>query len=171
LFNESFSKKFHHYTQTFWVKTINVNIFKKYLLPLDLSLKYPPFDVRLKKQDGQTFIFDAIRKKWLVLTPEEWVRQHVLNYLVSEKKMPASSISIEKELVLNDLKKRYDIVVYTQELKPYLIVECKAPYIELNTAVVEQALRYNLVVKASLLMITNGISHLVFDSKNELVEF
>ncbi len=153
------------------VKTINVNIFKKYLLLLDLALKYPPFDVRLKKQGGQTFIFDFIRKKWLVLTPEEWVRQHVLNYLVSVKKMPASSISIEKELLLNDLKKRYDIVVYSQTLSPQLIVECKAPYIALDKTVVEQALRYNLVVKASLLMITNGVSHLVFDLNNELVEF
>ena len=115
-------------------------------------------------------IFDFIRKKWLVLTPEEWVRQHVLNYLVTEKKFIASSISVEKELILNDIKKRYDIVVYNRDLKPYLIIECKAPYIELDRLVVEQALRYNLTVKAELLMITNGISDLVFNLKNEVVE-
>jgi len=115
-------------------------------------------------------IFDFIRKKWLVLTPEEWVRQHTLNYLVTEKKFPASSISIEKELILNDIKKRYDIVVYNRDLKPYLIIECKAPYIELDRLVVEQALRYNLTIKAELLMITNGISDLVFNLKNEIVE-
>jgi hypothetical protein len=126
--------------------------------------------VRLKKQNGQMFIFDFIRKKWLVLTHEEWVRQHVLNYLVTEKKFIASSISVEKELILNDIKKRYDIVVYNQELKPYLIIECKAPYIELDRLVVEQALRYNLVVKAELLMITNGVSDLIFNSKNEVIE-
>ncbi|PBQ31211.1 restriction endonuclease subunit R [Sphingobacteriaceae bacterium] len=115
-------------------------------------------------------IFDFIRKKWLVLTPEEWVRQHVLNYLVTEKKFIASSISVEKELILNDIKKRYDIVVYNRELKPYLIIECKAPYIELDRLVVEQALRYNLTVKADLLMITNGVSDLIFNSKNEIVD-
>lgn len=115
-------------------------------------------------------IFDFIRKKWLVLTPEEWVRQHVLNYLVTEKKFIASSISVEKELLLNDIKKRYDIVVYNRDLKPYLIVECKAPYIELDRLVVEQALRYNLTVKAEVVMITNGVSDLVFNSKNEVVE-
>jgi len=126
--------------------------------------------VRLKKLAEQTYIFDFIRKKWLILTPEEWVRQHLLNYLVTEKKIPASSISIEKELILNDLKKRYDVVVYTRQLKPYLIVECKAPYIALNKEVVEQALRYNLTVKADLLMISNGVSDLVFNIRNEALE-
>ena len=117
---------------------------------MNFPLKYAPFAVRLKKQGTQTFIFDFIRKKWLVLTPEEWVRQHVLNYLVTVKKFSASSISVEKELFLNDIKKRYDVVVYNRELKPYLIIECKAPYIELDRMVVEQALRYNITVKAEL---------------------
>lgn len=126
--------------------------------------------MRLKKRGDQTHIFDFIRKKWLVLTPEEWVRQHVLNFLVTEKKINASFIAIEKELVLNDLKKRYDIVVYSQDLKPYLIIECKAPYIELNNMVIEQALRYNLILKANLLMITNGVSDLIFNSKNEITD-
>lgn len=126
--------------------------------------------MRVRKQGAQTQIFDFIRKKWLVLTPEEWVRQHVLNYLVTEKKYSASSIAIEKELVLNDLKRRYDIVVFSKDLKPYLIIECKAPYIELGQLVVDQALRYNLSIKADLLMITNGMSDLVFNSENELVD-
>jgi hypothetical protein len=112
----------------------------------------------------------VIRKKWLILTPEEWVRQHVLNYLVTEKKYAISSIAIEKELLLNGLKKRYDIVVYTKQLTPYLIIECKAPYVALNNLVIEQALRYNLVIKADLLMITNGVSDLVFNKKQEVVE-
>lgn len=112
-----------------------------------------------------------MRKKWLVLTPEEWVRQHLLNYLVSVKKIPASSIAVEKEIMLNDLRKRYDVVVYTNELKPYLVAECKAPYIALNQAVIEQALRYNLTVGAELLMISNGVSDLVFNLKNEIINF
>ena len=137
---------------------------------MNSALKYPPFAVRLKKQKEQTFIFDFIRKKWLVLTPEEWVRQHVLNFLVTEKKIPASSIAVEKELMLNDLKRRYDIVVYDSSLKPYLIVECKAPYISLDNFVVEQAQRYNITIKADLLMITNGISDLIFNVRNEVVD-
>jgi hypothetical protein len=137
---------------------------------VNLSLKYPPFEPRIKTVGERTMIFDFIRKKWLVLTPEEWVRQHVLNYLVTEKKFPASIISIEKELTLNDLKKRYDIVVYNSDLKPFLIVECKAPFISLDNLVIQQALRYNLTVKAELLMISNGVSDLVFNLKNEAVE-
>lgn len=137
---------------------------------MDLVLKYPPFNVRIKKDGTQTRIFDFIRKRWLVLTPEEWVRQHVLNYLVNEKKFPASSVSLEKELRLNDLKKRYDIVVFNRQLKPYLIVECKAPYIALDKSVVEQALRYNLVIRSPLLMITNGITDFVFNHNNQVTE-
>ena len=126
--------------------------------------------MRLRKQKEQTQIFDFIRKKWLVLTPEEWVRQHVLNFLVQVKKYPVSSIAIERELQLNDLKKRFDIVVYTASLKPYLIVECKAPYIALDPLVVEQVLRYNLRIGAQLVMISNGISDLVFDQQNKVCE-
>ena len=106
----------------------------------------------------------------MILTPEEWVRQHLLNYLVKAKNFSPAFISVEKELILNDLKKRYDVVIYTQQLKPYLIVECKAPYIELDKTVVEQALRYNLTIKAELLMISNGVSDLVFNSQNKIVE-
>lgn len=137
---------------------------------MNLTLKYPPFDVRLKKQGAQTCIFDFIRKKWLVLTPEEWVRQHLLNYLVTEKKFPVSVISIEKELYLNDLRKRYDVVVYDNQMQPSLIIECKAPYIALDRAVVSQALHYNLTVKAKFLMISNGMSDLVFNAENKVVE-
>ena len=137
---------------------------------MNLALKYPPFDVRLKKQQGQTYIFDFIRKKWLVLTPEEWVRQHLLNYLITVKKFPLSVISIEKELLLNDLRKRYDVVVYDNHLKPRLIVECKAPYIALDNTVVSQALHYNLTIKAQMVMISNGMSDLVFNAKNEVIE-
>ncbi len=98
------------------------------------------------------------------------MRQHLLNFLVSEKKYAPASIAIEKEISLNDLKKRFDVVVYDLQLQPYLIIECKAPYISLDKSVVEQALRYNLTIKAQFLMITNGISDLVFNSKNEVVE-
>ncbi len=134
------------------------------------GLKYPSFDVRVEKKKGKTHVFDFVRKKWLVLTPEEWVRQHVLHYLIHVIKLPASKIAIGKELLLNDLKKRFDIVVYDDVLKPLLIVECKAPYIQLDKSTIEQAKRYNLVLKANLLMITNGVSDLVLDNQNKEVD-
>jgi len=136
---------------------------------LNLPIKYPLFNTKLKKQKDQTYIFDQVRKKWLLLTPEEWVRQHLINFLIHEKKFPISLISIEKEIVLNDLKRRYDIVVYNKYLKPIVIIECKAPYIELDVAVVEQALRYNLIIKADYLMLSNGVSDITFNSSNQQV--
>lgn len=137
---------------------------------MDLPLKYPSFDIKLKRDKNQTMVFDFIRKKWLVLTPEEWVRQHVLNFLVTEKQFSASSISVEKELQLNQQKKRYDIVVY-KNFKPYLVVECKAPYVSLDESVLEQALRYNLILRAPYLMISNGVSDIVFDAANQPTSF
>ncbi|MEI8136607.1 MAG: type I restriction enzyme HsdR N-terminal domain-containing protein [Bacteroidota bacterium] len=136
---------------------------------MNLPIKYPLFNTKLKKQKDQTYIFDQVRKKWLLLTPEEWVRQHLINFLIHEKKFPISLISIEKEIVLNDLKRRYDIVVYNKYLKPIVIIECKAPYIELDVAVVEQALRYNLIIKADYLMLSNGVSDITFNSSNQQV--
>jgi len=137
---------------------------------LSLKLKYPPFDVRVRNGNGQTSIFDPIRKKWLILTPEEWVRQHLLNYLIIEKKYPVSIIAIEKEIILNDLKKRFDVVIYNQQKEPALIIECKAPYIELDKSVIAQVQRYNLILKAKYLMITNGISDLIFDKNNMVID-
>ncbi len=137
---------------------------------MNIALKYPPFDVRLKKVGEKTYIFDIVRKKWLVLTPEEWVRQHVINYLIVFIKISTSSISLEKEFNLNGIKKRYDIVVFDKQIKPAIIIECKAPYVDLNTEVLEQALRYNLIIKSKLVMITNGVSDLVFDEKNKITK-
>ena len=137
---------------------------------MNLELKYPAYSPRIRQQNGQPHIFEFIRRRWLALTPEEWVRQHVLNYLVSIKNYPAPVIAVEKELQLNDLKKRYDIVVYSPGMAPHIIVECKAPYIELNQAVLEQAQRYNLIVKAPILMITNGVSDAVYVSGQRVQE-
>jgi hypothetical protein len=140
------------------------------LFGLNLHLKYPPFKVKLKQHKGQTLIFDVIRKKWLVLSPEEWVRQHLINYLVTEKKYPASMIAVEKEITLNDIKKRFDLVIYNSQMQPALVVECKAPFIELDESVIAQVQRYNLVLAAACLMITNGMSDLIFDRENKKIE-
>ena len=122
------------------------------------ELKYPSFNIRLK-QGGKDKIqvFDAIRRKWLLLTPEEWVRQHVVNFFITQYNYPASLISLEKEIELNGIKKRYDVVVFTKELKPFIIVECKAPGVDLSQDVLEQAARYNLKLNVEYVFITNGL--------------
>ncbi|MCA0429236.1 MAG: type I restriction enzyme HsdR N-terminal domain-containing protein [Bacteroidetes bacterium] len=126
------------------------------------QLKYPKFDIKLKKENGEVLVFDTIRKNWFVCTPEEWVRQHVINFLIVVKKYPVSLFAIEKEIVLNDLKRRFDVVVYSTNLKPLVLIECKAMYIEINEAVAEQAMRYNLVLNAPYFMLTNGVVDFVF---------
>ena len=126
-------------------------------------LKYPTFNIRLKEGKGKSiFVFDVIRKKWLLLTPEEWVRQHVVNYLIHEKAYPLALISLEKEIELNGNKKRYDIVVYTKQLTPEIIIECKSPEIPLSEKVLEQALRYNLILNVNYVFITNGLNDFTY---------
>lgn len=133
---------------------------------MESGLKYPTFNIKIKHEGKKAFVFDEIRKKWIMLTPEEWVRQHLIHYLVNEKEFPKSLISVEKEIELNGTKKRYDVVVFTSTLSPILLIECKAPNIELNEEVVEQALRYNLNLGVKYIMFTNGLSELIFCSQN-----
>jgi hypothetical protein len=121
------------------------------------ELKYPTFNLRIKNEKGKALVFDEIRKKWIALSPEEWVRQHVINYLVNHKQVPASLISIEKEINLNNTRKRYDIVVYNTHMQAVLLIECKAPGIEIKTSTLEQALRYNMILGVKYLLISNGL--------------
>jgi len=123
-------------------------------------LNLPEYQFRLRKnKESKTEIFDSIRKRFYVLTPEEWVRQNFINYLVQEKNYPASLMSIEKGLKLNGTTKRTDIVQYNKEGKPILIVECKAPEVKLSQDTFDQAARYNLTLKVDYLIITNGLEH------------
>lgn len=113
---------------------------------------------------------DVFRKKWLILTPEEWVRQHVMNYLVNVKGYPAGNIGMEREIELNGTKKRFDILVFDSNKLPLILIECKAPYVDLTKDTLEQALRYNLVLKAKYIMISNGISDFVWGEDNRIEE-
>lgn len=124
-----------------------------------LKLNFPNFSFRFKNSENKPLIFDVIRKKFMVLTPEEWVRQHVVHFLISEKQFPASHINVEKQLILNETKKRYDIVVFNKDGSIHLIVECKAPNISISQDTFDQIARYNLVTKATYLMVSNGLSH------------
>jgi len=121
-----------------------------------LNIKYPDPAFRIKEEAGKEFIFDALRKKWILLTPEEWVRQNFVQYLLQEKKYPASLLALEKEIRLGELKKRFDILVYDTDHQPWMMVECKAGNIKLDEKVLEQILRYNISVPVRYLIITNG---------------
>ncbi len=121
-----------------------------------IKLNLPDYSFTIR---DNTEIFDSIRKKYVALTPEEWVRQNFVRYLIEEKKFPKSLIAIEKEIVVNRMKKRGDIVVYNRELKPILIVECKAPTVKITQATFDQVARYNLSLNVEYLIITNGINH------------
>jgi type I site-specific restriction endonuclease len=123
------------------------------------TLNLPAYRFTFKEENKKTKIFDAIRKKFLVLTPEEWVRQHVVRFLIEEKGFPASLIAIEAGLQLNGLQKRADILVYSKMGKPILLVECKAPHIKIDQKVFDQIGRYNITFKLPYLLVTNGMKH------------
>lgn len=121
-----------------------------------MNLPFPPPEFNIKKEGEKRYIFDGIRKTWLLLTEEEWVRQNFVAYLIQTLRYPASLIALEKEIYLNDLKKRFDILVYDKDHKPRMLVECKAPQILLSEDVLQQALRYNISVPVNYIVITNG---------------
>jgi len=129
---------------------------------VETGLKYPTFNIKIKYEGKKAMVFDEIRKKWVALNPEEWVRQHLINYLVTYKNVPKSLISVEKEINLNGTRKRYDLVIYNSGLVPQVLIECKAPDVLLNEQVAEQILRYNLNIGVRYLLITNGIQEVVF---------
>lgn len=124
-----------------------------------VKLNFPDYSFRFKNKENKGFIFDPIRKKFVVLTPEEWVRQHVLQFLLEEHQVSPSLISVEKQLKLHQTTKRYDIVVYNSDASVYLIVECKAPSVGITQDTFDQIARYNLVTHSQYLMVTNGLHH------------
>jgi type I site-specific restriction endonuclease len=123
------------------------------------KLNFPAYTFRFKNSENKVAIFDEIRKKFILLTPEEWVRQHVVKFLLEEKKYPKSHINVEKIIKINGLTKRYDVVVFQPDGKIYLLVECKAPEIIIAQSTFDQIARYNMTLDAGYLMVTNGLNH------------
>ena len=123
------------------------------------KLNFPDFSFRFKNSENNLLVFDEIRKKFVVLTPEEWVRIHVVQYLIQEKNYPKSLINVEKVIKLNGLTKRYDVVVFQPDGSILLAVECKQPKVAITQSVFDQIARYNLTLKANYLMVTNGLNH------------
>lgn len=122
------------------------------------ELNLPSYSFKLKRVGEHTQIYDDIRRKWLVCTPEEWVRQHVVKWLES-RGYPQSLTAVEHALKLNGMTKRADVVVFGRNGKPFLLVECKAPEVKVNQQVLDQAARYNLTLGVPFLLLTNGLQH------------
>lgn len=124
-----------------------------------LELNLPSYGANIKKTDRKLSIFDRLRKRFVNLTPEEWVRQHFINYLITEKSYPEALIANEIQINLNNTKKRCDSVIYSRTMQPLVIVEYKAPNIKITQDVFDQIVRYNIVLKVKYLIITNGLQH------------
>ncbi|WP_394758230.1 type I restriction enzyme HsdR N-terminal domain-containing protein [Flavobacterium sp.] len=137
------------------------------------KLNFPSYTFRFKNSENKVSIFDEIRKKFVILTPEEWVRQNVVRFLLEEKKYPKSYINVEKVIKINSLTKRYDIVVFQPNGKLFLLVECKAPEVAISQNTFDQIARYNMVLESEYLMVTNGLNHYFcqMDFENEKYQF
>lgn len=137
------------------------------------QLNFPTYSFRFKNSENKVSIFDSVRKKFILLTPEEWVRQHVVEFLLVEKKYPKSLINVEKIVKVNGMNKRYDIVVFNPDGSIFLLIECKAPEIKIDQKTFDQIARYNLSLNAQYLMVTNGLNHYFcqMDFENEKYTF
>ena len=124
-----------------------------------VELNLPQYSLRIKTQHGRQMIFDQIRKKFIQLTPEEWVRQHFLNYLIYDLGYPKSLVKVESGISVINMSKRTDILVYNKEINPYLLVECKAAHVKLDHKALDQLAIYNRTIKAQYLVLTNGLKH------------
>ena len=131
------------------------------------KLNFPEYAFRFKNSENKVAIFDDIRKKFIVLTPEEWERQHVVHFLLTAKNFPKSHVNVEKVVKINGMNKRYDIVVYRPDGSIFLIVECKAPSVPISQNTFDQIARYNMILNAGYLMVTNGLNHYFCQMDNE----
>lgn len=123
------------------------------------KLNFPDYTFRFKNSENKVAIFDEIRKKFIVLTPEEWVRQHVVKYILEQKRYPKSHVNVEKIVKVNGLTKRYDVVIFNPDGSIFLLVECKAPGITISQNTFDQIARYNMSLNAIHMMVTNGLNH------------
>lgn len=122
-------------------------------------LNLPEYAFRTKTEDGKTLIFDVIRKKFVVLTPEEWVRQNFIQYLIKEKKYPESLMAVEKQIKVNGKQRRFDLLIYLRNGQPLLIAEFKAPGVKINQDAFDQVVRYNMALRVERVVVSNGLEH------------
>ena len=131
------------------------------------QLRFQSYEFSIREVKGQGQIFDPVRRQYVALTPEEWVRQHVIRYLLDEKGVPSGLLSVESTISLYKTKKRYDLAAFNRKGEPLLVVECKSPDLKLNPSIIDQAIRYNLALQASYLFITNGMVHIFLEKTKE----
>jgi hypothetical protein len=127
-----------------------------------IKLNFPDYQYSIKSKENKSYIFDPIRKKWLVLNPEEWVRQNCVQFLINEKKIPIGLLQVEKKIEVFNTVKRYDLVVFNTEKKISLLVECKSPSVKITQEAFDQIARYNTVIQSEYLMLTNGLDHFYY---------
>ena len=122
-------------------------------------LNLPAYSFRIKEKGGKKFIFDCYRSKWIVLAPEEWVRQNFIRYLIEEKHYPVSLVSVEHTIRMNQLNFRCDAVIFSRTGEPLVIIECKAPEVKISQHAFDQIIRYNFELRVKYLIVSNGINH------------
>lgn len=127
-----------------------------------IKIDYPAYEYRVKKEKEKEMIFDELRKTWVRLTPEEWVRQNFIRFLIHTKAYPASLVALEKKIVVGEMVKRFDVLVYNKEHQPWMMVECKSTDVQLKEEVLNQVLRYNIAIPVEYIVITNGVYCMAF---------
>ncbi len=143
----------------------------------ELKLLFPEFEYKLTQKDGKLFIYDGIAKKYRALTPEEWVRQHCLNYLTQHLNYPTSIIQIERGHEIDQMQRRTDIQVFDKQGDVFMLIECKAPHVALTAQTFQQISQYQKKNAARFLVLTNGLAHQIFEidytktTTNQLTEF
>ena len=132
-----------------------------------IKIDYPVHPFRMKKENGREMIFDELRKSWLKLTPEEWVRQNFIRFLIHVKNYPSTLVALEKRIQVGEMMKRFDILIYNTNHQPWMMVECKSMDVALKEEVLNQVLRYNIALPVRFLVITNGTSCMVFEKTDK----
>ena len=144
------------------------------------QLNLPAYDFRVKTENGKQMIFDSIRKKFVVLTPEEWVRQNFIEYLKIVKQYPANLMAVEKQIMVNGKQRRFDLLIYNRKATPYVIVEFKSPDVKITQETFDQVVRYNMALRVEKVIVSNGLQHFAceidyennsYNYLNEIPEF
>ena len=138
-----------------------------------IQLNFPTYKFKLKNRENKSYVWDPVRKKWVVLQPEEWVRQHCIAFLLEDKKYPLELINVEKKIQLNGLSKRYDIIVFQPTGKPHILIECKSPTVSITQKSFDQIAKYNMALNSEYLMVTNGMDHYFcqIDARRQNISF
>ncbi len=137
-----------------------------------MQLNFPEYTFKTKNETGKKRIYDIIRKRYVALTPEEWVRQHVLCFLTLSKQYPQSLIAVEREIKFNNLRKRFDVLLFDKSGKPMMLIECKAFDVKLTSQTLRQIATYNMSFKVPYLFVSNGLKHMLFvlNAENKYVQ-